>query len=252
MQATQPFAGRQFGFEAYMPAIATSALPSETARYVREAYREIDEGPRVGIVEERNTGKVPVHIDESPPYAGVTEFDPKYAHDGLDVESRRVGISDSLPTYVKIGRKRLNYKKRVARHEFRHVLSEKLLRYMTDLTPHQRTLIMEAYAEFAGIKGKTEDKETVLLTTPYTPAVKFGYFVDMFYKSEKDGKQGFAAFIRDIQYHKSAKEALYTLGRNIREAVASGVDVARAVESKYKSELHDALRKVAAHPRYLN
>ena len=127
-----------------MPAIKTSALPSETARYVEEAYREIDSGPRIGVIEERNTGRVPVTIDTKPPYAGVTHFEPRYSRDGLDVESVRVGISDSLPTYVDIGTKRLNYKKRVARHEFRHMLSEKLLKYMGDLTPHQRTLIMES------------------------------------------------------------------------------------------------------------
>lgn len=234
-----------------MPAITTRALPSETARYVEEAYREIDTGPRVGIVEERNTGRVPVHIDRAPRYAGVTNFEPRYSPgEGLDVESTRVGISDSLPTYVKIGNKRLNYKKRVARHEFRHVLSEKLLRYMDGLTDHQRTLIMESYAEFGGIKGKTEDKETVLLTTPYTPAVKFGYFVDRFYKSKRDGKEGFATFYRDIQRYKSARMALQNLGENIREAVGRGVDVAREAESLYRSELNDSLRKVDIKPCY--
>ncbi len=236
-----------------MPAIRTTALPGETARYVEEAYREIDAGPRIGIIEERNTGKIPIHIDRKPPYAGVTHFEPRYSTSkGLDVESTRVGISDSLPTYVDIGKKRLNYKKRVARHEFRHVLSEKLLKYMSDLTDHQRTMIMESYAEFAGIKGRTEDKETVLLTTPYTSAVKFGYFVDTFYKSEKDGKAGFSAFIRDIQKYESAKAALDNLGRNIRGAVREGIDVAGVVESKYRSELGDALRRVDIKPKYLN
>ena len=236
-----------------MPAITTGALPSETARYVEEAYKEIDSGPRVGVVEERTTGRIPIHIDKKPPYAGITHFEPRYStREGLDVESTRVGISDSLPTYVDIGKKRINYKKRVARHEFRHVLSEKLLKYMTDLTDHQRTLIMESYAEFAGIKGKTEDKETVLLTTPYTPAVKFGYFVDKFYKSKRDGKEGFAAFYRDIQRYKSARTALANLGENIREAVGRGVDVAREAESLYRSELNDALRKVDIKPKYLN
>lgn len=229
-----------------MPTIATTALPSETARYVDEAYREIDTGPRVGIVEERTTGKLPIHIDRKPPYAGVTHFEPVYTKSGMDVESVRVGISDSLPTYVNIGTKRLNYKKRVARHEFRHVLSEKLLRYMDDLTDHQRTLIMESYAEFAGIKGGTEDKETVLLTTPYTPAVKLGYFIDTFYKSERDGKAGYAAFIRDIQKYKSAKMAITNLGRNIKEAVDRGVDVGHTTEAIYNSEVMDARRRVGA------
>jgi len=235
-----------------MPTIATTDLPSETARYVDEAYKEINTGARVGIVEERTTGKVPIHIDRKPCYAGVTHFEPIYTKDGLDVESVRVGISDSLPTYIDIGRKRLNYKKRVARHEFRHVLSEKLLRYMHDVTDRQSTLIMESYAEFAGIKGGTEDKETVLLTTPYTPAVKLGYFIDEFYRSERDGKTGYAAFIRDIQRYKSAKMAIMNLGRNIKEAVDRGVDVGGRTEAIYKSEVMDARRRVgvdiAAYP----
>ena len=236
-----------------MPTITTKALPSETARFVDEAYREIDSGPRVGVIEERNSGRLPIHIDRNPPYAGVTHFEPRYStSEGLDVESTRVGISDSLPTYVDIGKKRINYKKRVARHEFRHVLSEKLLKYMSDLTDHQRTLIMESYAEFAGIKGKTEDKETVLLTTPYTPAVKFGYFVDIFYESKRDGQRGYAAFIRDIQLRGSAKKVLRDLGGNIRESVGRGIDVAREAESVYRSELNDALRKVDIKPKYLN
>ncbi len=239
-------------FESYMPAISTRALPSETARYVDEAYKEINEGPRVGVEEERASGQVPVHIDSRPPYDGVTEYEPWYSSNGLDVEAVRVGVSDSLPTYVKIGNKPVNYKKRIARHEFRHVLSEKLLKYMAGLTQHQRTLLMESYAEFAGIKGKTEDKETVLLTTPYTPAVKFGYFVDEFYESKIDGKRGFAAFFRDIQRYKSARAALRNLGENIREAMNRGVDVRAATEGKYKSELNEAMRKVKLQPRYLN
>ena len=233
-----------------MPAINTSGLnDGQTERYVREAYKEVDTGARVGIIEERNTGVVPVYVDKAPAYKGVTEFRPVYKKDGMGVESRRVGISGSMPTYARVGKKTINDVKRTARHEFRHVLSETLLNYM-DVSPNVRTLIMESYAEFAGIKGGTEEKEDVLLTTPYHGAVKFGYFADRFYQSKLDGKVGYAGFIRDIQRYQSAREALRNLGSNIKEAVGRGVDVAKLAEADYRSDVMDAARKVGLKPGY--
>jgi len=227
-----------------MPAINTSSLPNpEVERYVKEAYVKVDTGPRVGIIRERNSGMVPVHIDSgNPGYGGVTEFE--YRPGEMGIEAVRVGINHKLPTYRKLGQKWLNVIGRVAEHEFSHVKSEGLLKYMLDLPDNQRTLLMESYAEFSGIRrGKKED---VLLTTPYTPAVKFAYFADRFYESKVDRQKGYEAFIRDIQLYGSARKALRNLGANIKAAVDQGIDVIGVTEGKYNSEVMDARRRVGA------
>ncbi len=239
--------GLEINMRLEMPAISTRALPRNIARYVEEGYREANTGTRLGIEEERNTGVVPIHIDRKPDYAGVTEFERVIKGNTHDVEAVRIGISDSIPTHVMRGNKVIPYVKRVTGHEVNHMLSEKLLRYM-DVTPHQRTLIMESYAEFRDIrKGKRDD---VLLTTPYPGAIKFAYFVDRFYESERDGNTGYAAFIRDIQRYKSARTALENLGRNIRAAINRGVDVVGMTEREYRSELIAAHRNAGIAPRY--
>lgn len=223
-----------------MPRIRTDGVPdAETARHIREAYREVDAGPRVGIIEERNTGTVPIQLDRNPPYQGVTEFKPVYTPHGPDVRTTRMGISDRLRRYVRVGRRVINNAKRVGRHESMHVLSEKLLKYM-DVTEHVGKIIMESYAEFGGMKARPHERDDILLTTPYPPAVKFGMYANRFYESEIDGAQGYAAFIRDIQKYGSARSTLMNLGRNIRAARGRGIDVVGAVEKEYRTSLRKA------------
>lgn len=199
-----------------MPAIDTSAVDSNTADYVRKAYDAVIKEDPVGIMSERDVGTVPVHLDPvNSPYAGVTEFHPY--HDGP--RAKRVGINR------KIGRNA----RRVAEHELRHVRSEALLKYM-DVPDHQARLIMESYAEFAGIKnGK---KGEILRTTPYTGEIKFAYAVDSFYRSEFDGATGYKAFIKDVQRYGSARKALVQFGRSIKDSGISMREVLQTAERK--------------------
>jgi hypothetical protein len=228
-----------------MPAISTKSLPSETARYVDEAYREVKNEPRVGIIEERYHGDVPVHIDRKPPYAGVTEIRPVLRPQGMEPESVRMGISDSLPTYKELPNGRvINYKKRVGKHESRHVKSEKLTKYL-DVPRHLATLIMESYAELGGMIANPKEKDEILLTTPYKEAIKFGLYAEKFYESTIDKSRGYAAFIKDIQRYKSAHMAIRNLGKNIKAMVDNGVDVKHVIDSAYHREEKEALRPAA-------
>lgn len=215
----------------YMPGIATdSSVPDDVVHQIRQAHEEVKREPRVGIFEERNYGKVPVHIDHKPPYLGVTEFDRRYEGGSKRIMANRVGINSGVR-----GRKA----KRVAKHEFRHVRSEALLEYM-DVGSRTGTLIMESYAEFGGMKAAPHERHEIITTTPYTPAIKFGMYADKFYKSDIDGSRGYAAFIRDIQKKKSAKQALDRLGDNIKTAIESGVRVRDVVEGHYQREIQEA------------
>jgi len=169
-----------------MPAIDTDAVDPPTADYVRRAYEEVVKEHPMGILpeNERNVGTVPVCIDKpDAPYAGVTEFRPDYRGRAT---ARRVGINKRAS-----GR----HAQRVAEHEFRHVRSEGLLKYM-DISEHQARLIMESYAEFAGIANGKEKE--IVHTTPYSGHVKFAYAVEGFYRSELNGEKGYKAFIKDI------------------------------------------------------
>src|SRR3989338_1012142 len=199
-----------------MAAIDTSAVDSNTASYVKQAYDAVRREDPVGVMNERDVGTVPVHLDPvSSPYAGVTEFNPYY--DGP--RAKRVGINR------KVGRGA----RRVAEHEFRHVRSEPLLKYM-DVPEHQARLIMESYAEFAGItNGK---KREIMNTTTYVGEIKFAYAVDSFYKSDFDGATGYKAFIKDVQRYASARKALVQLGRSIRESGVSMKEVLQTAERR--------------------
>ena len=215
----------------YMPGIVTEpGMPDDTVHQIRQAYREVRNEPPVGIYKKRDSGVVPVHLDhESVPYNGVTEFG-RY---GREIRAERVGINRKV---------RGSKAKRVAKHELRHVKSTPLLDYM-DVSDYTRTLLMESYAEFGGIKASPGEKSEIMLTTPYTPAVKFGMYVDRFYRSE-DGSRGYASFIRDIQKNKSVRQTLLHLGGNIKEAMSRGEDPIRATERDYEREM-SAIRKAA-------
>lgn len=218
----------------YMPGIAPdSSVPGDLVHQIRQAHEEVKREPRVGIVEERNYGRIPVQIDRNPPYLGVTEFKPTYENGRPRITAGRVGINSNV---------RGKRAKRVAKHELRHVLSEALTNYM-DVGHHTRTLIMESYAEFGGMQAAPHERDEILTTTPYTPAIKFGMYVDRFYRSE-DGARGYAAFIRDIQRNRSARRTLQHLGSNIKEAMARGEDPIRATEKTYEREAA-AVRKAA-------
>ena len=201
-----------------MPAVDTSAVDVNTAAYVKEAYAAVKGEDPVGILSERDMGTVPVYIDPAnSPYAGVTEFKPHYN----GPRAHRVGINRGVPN------RRV---RRVAEHEFRHVRAEELLKYMDDVPDHQARLIMESYAEFAGIaNGK---KKEIVHTTPYIGEIKFAYAVDSFYKSELDGSTGYRAFIKDVQRYGSAKKALTRLGRSIKESGVSMREVLQTAERK--------------------
>ncbi len=185
----------------HMPAILTDGLPKDIGAEVEEARREVANEDPVGVVEERYTGRVPVQIDDSESYAGITNVD---AYSG-DPVATRVGISNRV---------RRKHAKRVTKHELRHVRAEKMLRY-ADVPQPFVTLIMEAYAEYGGIKaakkaGNTTEIHEILRTTPYPEAIQFGVNVDRSYVSDRDGKRGFAAFVRDIYRNRSIAK---TLGR---------------------------------------
>lgn len=204
-----------------MPAIDASAVDGHTAEYVKKAYEAVVNESPVGILpqNERSIGTVPVQIDPyNAPYAGVTEFKPDYTG---RPRARRVGINT---------RARGKNAKRVAEHEFRHVRSEGLLNYM-DVSEHQARLIMESYAEFAGIANGKERE--IVHTTPYAGHVKFAYAVEGFYRSEFDGATGYKAFIRDIQKYQSARGALKQLGRSIKESGVSMKEVLRSAENRF-------------------
>src|SRR3989338_5518838 len=129
--------------ELFMPAMNTSGIPQNVRPYVDQGIEEVKREDPVGIEEERYTGSVPVHIDKNPPYKGVTEFRPGYE----GPEAKRMGISDRVhPSRAK----------RVAKHEARHVRSEKLLKY-ADVPRGIVTLITESYAEYGGIKAAVKE-----------------------------------------------------------------------------------------------
>ena len=204
-----------------MPEIDTKAVDEGTAGYVRRAYKAVVREHPVGILpqNERSIGTVPVEIDRpDAPYAGVTEFKPDY---NGRARARRVGIN---------ARARGRHAQRITEHELRHVRSEGLLNYM-DVSEHQARLIMESYAEFAGISNGKERE--IVHTTPYAGHVKFAYAVEGFYKSEFDDATGYKAFIRDIQLYESARGALKQLGRSIRESGVSMKEVLRTAENRF-------------------
>ncbi len=204
-----------------MPAIDTSAVDGNTADYIRRAYEAVVREHPMGISpeNERDVGTVPVEIDKpDAPYAGVTEFRPDYRG---RARARRVGINT---------RAKGDHARRVAEHEFRHVRSEGLLNYM-DVSEHQARLIMESYAEFAGMANGKERE--IVNTTPYAGHVKFAYAVEGFYKSEFDGSAGYRAFIRDIQLYQSARSALKQLGKSIRDSGVSMKEVLRSAENRF-------------------
>lgn len=183
-----------------MPAIDTSGLPSETASAVKSAHDEVkSEKP---LLEERYVGSVPVHIDKgNVPYAGVTEFGP------YDGKAKRVGIN---------GRVDKNYAKRVAAHELRHVKSEPLLKYSKGVDQKVVTLIMESYAEYAGIKdakekGKPYKENEIRKTSPYPQAIAFAEYVEKVYVSNHTNEKGYLAFINDIVRNKSMAKTLNSL-----------------------------------------
>ena len=201
----------------FMPDMNTSGLPSDVRPHVEEGIRRARDGDPVGVVEERYHGSVPVHIDRSPPYAGVTEFRPSYE----GPVANRMGISDRLSP---------KFAKRVGAHEARHVRSEKMLKY-ADVSPGDVRLIMESYAEFGEFKallkaGMRDEAEEIIRTTPYPTAMKLGFAVDKHYISNRDGKRGYEAFIRDIFRNMSMERTLDRLGENIRESI--GVNYAKA------------------------
>ncbi|MDI6722819.1 MAG: hypothetical protein QMD97_04635 [Candidatus Aenigmarchaeota archaeon] len=218
----------------YMPAIAIdSGIPDDTVHQIRKAYKEVKEEPDIGIIEKRYDGSIPVQLDNNPPYLGVTEFGAYHGRNGPDIGARRIGINRKVKG---------KQAKRVTKHELRHAKSESLLKYM-DVTDHMRTLIMESYAEFGGMKAARHEKPEIIFTTPYTPAIKFGITADKFYKSDIDGAEGYAAFIRDIQKNKSARYTLLQLGRNIKEAMNNGIDPVKATERQYKKEVAEAKKE---------
>ena len=227
---TGHYAGKYFPVSLYMPGIVTSPdMPDDTMHQIRRAHQRVRERPRIGMYETVG-GTVPVELDpHDSPYLGVTEFGRQYGK----IRPTRIGINRRVS-----GRKA----GRVAEHELMHALSAPLLEYM-DVGHHTRTLIMESYAEFGGIKADPANKSEILDTTPYTPAIKFGMYVDKFYRS-MDGSTGYAAFIMDIQRNRSVRRTLQHLGSNIKEAMARGEDPIRATEREYDREMA-AVRKAA-------
>ena len=192
---------------AFMPAVSTEELPQDIREPVRRGIEEVRKEDPVGIIEERYDGKVPVGVDRNPPYAGVTEFSDNYRNP----EARRIGISNRLGPKTA---------RRVAKHEARHVRSERLLRYK-DVPERLAILIMESYAEYGGFKaaekaGKIGEGYEILRNTPYPGAVKFGSMVDKYYISNYDKKRGYEAFIRDIQKNGSMAKTLTRLEDSIR------------------------------------
>ncbi|MFH0836682.1 MAG: hypothetical protein V1870_00990 [Candidatus Aenigmatarchaeota archaeon] len=197
------------GYEIEMPAITTERIPTNIRPYVDQGIKEVRKEDRVGVYKERDTGVVPAHIDNNPPYAGVTQFNDDYRK---GIEAKRMGFSNRLSPKAA---------KRVAKHEGRHVISEKLLNY-ADLPRKLVTLIMESYAEYGGMiaaekLGKYHESAEILKTTPYKSAVEFGRIADRNYVSNHDGKRGYATFIRDIQKNRSMAKTLRHLGQNVRK-----------------------------------
>ena len=193
-----------------MPAVDVSPVPnsySDVAREVLKAHEEVErESPP--LPGERYQGKVPVYIDDTRAYAGVTEFGPVYRNRKLGVEAKRMGISRHVP---------LDKVKRVAKHELRHVQAEKLVEY-ADVPEHLTRLVVEAYAEFDGIMhGSKDEAREIEHTTPYPQVVKFARYVHDCYRSERTGKPGFRAFVEDVIKYESMHAALENLGRNIKK-----------------------------------
>ncbi len=199
--------------ELFMPAVRTSGLPHNVRSHVEQGVEEVRREDPVGIENERYTGSVPVHIDRNPPYKGVTEFRPGYH----GPEAKRMGISDRVHP---------REAKRVAKHEARHVRSEKLLKY-ADVPQGITTLVMESYAEFGGMKaaekaGNYAEARQIEETTPYKNAVRFGKVVDRNYVSDRDGKRGYEAFIRDIIRNRSMARTFGRLRENIKASIGVG------------------------------
>src|SRR3989338_9132284 len=107
-------------------------LPPDYGRYVEQAYKEVQtESPRLP---EEGNGAVPVYIHDTKEYAGVTEIMPYHTPWGIETHAKSIGISRHVP------REDI---KRVAKHELRHVKSEKMLKY-ADLHPGLVRFIMES------------------------------------------------------------------------------------------------------------
>ncbi len=188
-----------------MPSIDTEHIPSDVEHYVKRAY---DAVKNEDSLPEEGYETVPVYIDNTRQYAGVTHIH-KNGH------ASRVGISE----YV--GRDPVKIE-RVAKHEFRHAKAAKLVKY-ADVHEDVATLVMEGYAEYEGIrsalkKGNTKEANEIMKSTPYPYAVFIAQTADKVYKSEIDGKKGYRTFIRDIYKYKSMNAALQNLKKNVQEA----------------------------------
>ncbi|MBI2579511.1 MAG: hypothetical protein HYW27_01280 [Candidatus Aenigmarchaeota archaeon] len=103
----------------YMPGIAPdSSVPSDVVHQIRQAHEEVRMEPRVGIVEERNYGRIPVQIDRNPPYLGVTEFGPGYDGGRRRITASRIGINSNVGKRAKRVAKHDNgVIRRIRRHE---------------------------------------------------------------------------------------------------------------------------------------
>ncbi len=186
-----------------MPAVNTDYLSREDSDYVRKALDEVRGEDTVGIQEEP-FNSLPIYIHDEKEPLGYTKI-------GYD---RRYGI---IPTEIGISRHAKN-KKRVVKHELRHARSTKLLKYADVPEPLAR-LVMESYPEYGGIiASRDREKEEILSTTPYGNAIQFGVIVDKYYMSNRDGKKGYAAFIRDIYRNKSMAMTFQTLERCMKYA----------------------------------
>ncbi len=198
-----------------MPAVDVGAIANshaDVAHEVKKAYREVKaESP--SLPEERYHGSVPVTVHDTRAYAGVTRFEPVYRGDGtVDVEAKEIGISRYVP---------LDKVKRVAKHEIRHMKAEKLVKF-ADVPEHLARIVIESYAEYDGIMhGTPNEAREIEHKTPYPVMVKFAKYVDKYFVSERDGKRGYATFIRDIYRNQSMRATLENLGRNIRKRMVN-------------------------------
>lgn len=236
----------------YMPALATSSLPRNIAESVQKAHRNVVNAPRVGIRKDPD-GVLPVTMEKgNPPYLGVTRIRDTPTKKGYRPRASSVSLNASMPQQVTLGNTYVDLAEEVSEHEFFHVRSAELEASLKDVTRHTGTLVMESFAEYGRMKAFPHKKGRIMLMTPYTPAIKFGYMADKFYSSPTDGARGYEALIRDMQDYGSARKVLRFLGENIKAAVDRGVDIVGAVEKTYRNDLLSALKKHDIKPRYAN
>src|SRR3989338_2247312 len=188
-----------------MPALSINIPEDEQLKpYIKNAILSVKQNEDVyadliGILphKRRYDGVVPVQMDETEAYVGVTELNP------MTGRAKRVGIS----SYTDPARARNG-----GAHEGVHVLTGVLLPYTLDSPEPVGRTYMEMLAEYSRILyarhiGDSAMEAEIMRLTPYATQIALGDIIEERYVSEMTGKRGFRAFNVDVQLMQSLEYA---------------------------------------------